>query len=504
MTADLNTAEASHVNRSIALVAIVTMLGAALAVVEATPGPGWHAVWASQTLVGAPILNNNQPVQTSGPAITLSWSAPALGVPLSYIVEASNVPGGPANLANFDTGNTGTLLIVPDVPSGTYYVRVRARDASGAGPPSNEVQLIVGSSAPTVGAPILNDNQAVQTSGPTITLSWSAPTVGIPLSYVVEASNAPGGPANLANVDTQSTLTSMVAANVPAGTYYVRVRARDINGIGPPSNEVQLIVSTGSAAACPSSPRTLTIASQSGGNITLSWQPPATGTPTAYVVQAGNVPGGANLANVDTGSPTPAVSATDLPPGSYYVRVYAKSSACLGPAFTGPASNEILLSVGNAPGGSGEIVCRLAITGPSAYHHDETQTWFIGGPPQVVSSARTNYPVVWTAQGYGGGIGKSWTINTTAQANFSATVIASTGITGFDRTTTGVIIRDGIVGTPTSFDLYEIDFPAFSASSPAATTVSGTWSRPISGGDSPQQPGGSSGTLTCQWSLSYR
>ena len=36
------------------------------------------------------------------------------------------------------------------------------------------------------------------------------------------------------------------------------------------------------------------------------------------------------------------------------------------------------------------------------------------------------------------------------------------------------------------------------------TTVTGTFSRPTVGGDSPQQPGGSSGTLSCDWSLSFR
>jgi hypothetical protein len=354
------------------------------------------------------------------------------------------------------------------------------------------------------GPPTLNNNQPVQASGPTVALSWSAPAGSVPLSYVVEASSAPGGSPDLANFDTGNTVTLLTVPDVPFGTYYVRVRARDASGIGPPSNEVQLIVSTGGAAACPSPPRNLTIASQSGGNITLSWLAPATGTATSYVVQAGDAPGGANLANFDTGSSTPALSAPGVAPGSYFVRVYAKSPACPGPTFTGPASNEILLSVGTTPAWSGDIVCRLAISGPSGYHHDETQTWLISGPPQVVSSARTNYPVVWTALGSGGATGKSWTINATALTDLSATVIASTGITGFDRTTSGIVIHGGIVGTPTSFDLFEIDFPPFSASSPTATTVTGTFSRPTVGGDSPQQPGGSSGTLSCDWSLSFR
>src|SRR5262249_21946639 len=145
-----------------------------------------------------------------------------------------------------------------------------------------------------------------------------------------------------------------------------------------------------------------------------------------------------------------------------------KSSGCAAPTFLGAASNEILLTVGAAApvGWSGQIACRKVITGPSDYHHDETQTWTISGPGQT-AGPRTTYPVVWTAQGAGGGIGKSWTMNASAVTDLSVTIVASTGIPIFDRTTTGLIIRGGYVGTPTSFDLPEIDFPTIVA--PSAT-----------------------------------
>ena len=78
------------------------------------------------------------------------------------------------------------------------------------------------------------------------------------------------------------------------------------------------------------------------------------------------------------------------------------------------------------------------------------------------------------------------------------------GIPIFDRTTTGLIIRGGYVETPTPFDLPEIDFPTIVAPSATATSVVGTYRRPTVGGDSPQQPSASTGTLTCNWSLAYR
>jgi len=353
-------------------------------------------------------------------------------------------------------------------------------------------------------APVFNNNQPVENSGPTVTLSWTAPSSGTAISYIVEASSTPGGPADLANFNTGNAQTSLVVPNVPAGTYYVRIRGVDSGGAGPPSNEVQLIVTSASGGSCPSAPLNLAVTSGTSSTVVLAWQPPASGTPTSYVIQAGSSPGAADLANFDTSSTALTLTAAGVGAGRYYVRVYAKASACAGPTFLSPSSNEVLLTVGPAgptsSGWSGQIVCRVQISGPNSYHDDETQTWTISGPGQT-SGARTIYPVVWTATGSGGAVGKSWTVNTTQITDFTVTVIASTGIPGFDRTSVGLVVRGGYMGTPTSFDYYEQDFPAFAASSATATSVTGTWSRPTVGGDSPQQPGGSVGTVSCSWSL---
>jgi hypothetical protein len=353
--------------------------------------------------------------------------------------------------------------------------------------------------AQPIGAPVLNNNQPVLNTEPTVTLVWAAPTFGSPIGYVVEAASAPGGPPDLANFFTGNTATSLVVPGVPPGIYYVRVRAVDAAlAVSARSNEVQVVVG---APSCPGPPRGLAVVSQNGGTITIGWLAPMSGTPSSYVVQAGSAAGLANLANFDTASTALTLAVANVPPGSYYVRVYSRSSNCAPPAFLGPASNEILLTVGNTfPGWSGAIVCRLAITGPSGYHHDETQTWNVGGPSQTVGP-RTNYPVQWSAQGAGGGQTGSWTIDARATTDFSVTTVASTGLPLFDRTSDPILILGGIVGTPTSFDLREIEFPGFTASSPSATSVSGNWSRATVGGDSPQQPGGSTGTLSCTWSL---
>jgi predicted phage tail protein len=84
-------------------------------------------------------------LSASGGTVSLVWN-PAGGSPSSYIVEAGSAPGL-ANLANSDLGLT-TVLTATGVAPGTYYVRVRARNACGTSAPSNEVVVVVGAPPP--------------------------------------------------------------------------------------------------------------------------------------------------------------------------------------------------------------------------------------------------------------------------------------------------------------------------------------------------------------------
>lgn len=76
-------------------------------------------------------------VSRSGSTATLTWTAPLIGTATSYIIEAGTATGL-ANLGVVNTGSTATTLVVPGVPPGTYFLRVRAANALGASPVSVE------------------------------------------------------------------------------------------------------------------------------------------------------------------------------------------------------------------------------------------------------------------------------------------------------------------------------------------------------------------------------
>ena len=76
----------------------------------------------------------------AGNVVYLAWTAGA-GNATTYVVEGGSAPGlsnlGVIAIGSLDTAAAGA------VPPGTYYLRVRAANAFGPSPPSNEVIVVV-------------------------------------------------------------------------------------------------------------------------------------------------------------------------------------------------------------------------------------------------------------------------------------------------------------------------------------------------------------------------
>ncbi len=272
-------------------------------------------------------------VWTSGRTVMMDWGAPLDGDPVTtYTLEVGSAPG----LAN--------LVVVPlsaarsfsagGVPDGTFWLRVRAANASGASDPSEDVGLVMGPSGGCVGLPLAPAALGSSTVESVVSLAWTAPAGGAPTGYVLYAGSAPGQ-SDLATFSTGSTLTGWSGA-APPGLYYVRVAARTACGLGPASNEIAVAVG---GAAAPDAPTQLS-ASVTGRVLSLLWSAPATGpSPTTYLVEVGSASGVADIASIDSGGAGTSISG-GVPAGQYFLRVRGRVGGA-----TGPASNEVTVVV---------------------------------------------------------------------------------------------------------------------------------------------------------------
>ena len=253
----------------------------------------------------------------SGSVVTLNWTAPATGdAPTSYQIQAGSATGQ-TNIATFDTGTTATTLAIFNVPSGTYFVRVRAVNSAGASGASNEVQVVVG--GPPACAPLNAPTGLIATiNGTTVTLSWTQPTGCAPTSYIIQAGSTSGA-SNLANFSTGSPATTFTAVNVGAGTYYVRVISEGSGAVSPASTEI--VFTVGTCGTAPGAPTNLQ-AAVSGSTVAFTWTAPSSGcAPTSYLFQAGASAGASNLATSTVAGTS--LTAANVANGTYYVRVIA-------------------------------------------------------------------------------------------------------------------------------------------------------------------------------------
>ena len=160
-------------------------------------------------------------------------------------------------------------------------------------------------------------------SGTTVTLMWSF-TPGS-FGIFLEAGSA-SGLSNLANL--RLPLQSFYRSNsVPRGTYYVRVRAYDLNGISGPSNEVVIVTGDDSGCSSPPLPPSLEYFSQFGErSVSFHYGPNRNGCPaTSYLLEAGTRPNASDVAAIPLAFPEFAASVPV--DGWYYVRLRSVNSS---------------------------------------------------------------------------------------------------------------------------------------------------------------------------------
>lgn len=221
--------------------------------------------------------------------------------------------------------------------SGTYLNAPRGTALQDNVRTINEMALVVakwrqeGNGGTGGGIPLAPTNPRTRVSGMNVSLLWD-PSGGS--LYRLQIGTA-SGLANVFDGDVGNVVS--VDMTLGLGSYFWRVFALNLKGESSPASAESSFAVT-STCGIATAPRNL-MASISGSHVLLSWNPPALGTASAYVVEAGSTSGAVNLYHGAVGS-QPVVQAM-VPFGVYYVRVRA-SNGC----GTGPASNEVFFTVG--------------------------------------------------------------------------------------------------------------------------------------------------------------
>lgn len=263
--------------------------------------------------------------------VGVEWGPPLRGAdPLFYLMEVGSTPGTNDIVTAFRVRDT--TFDASGVPPGTYYLRVRGVSAAGAGPASDEVELVVGPSSCGARPEPPTDVEAT-VQGSVVRITWTeSVTPGI-TGYRLSAN--PFGVGSFFTTLVPAGQTSF-SAPAPPGVFQVRVRAVSACGASTASNDA--VLGVGSAAMPPGAPVDFT-AAMSGASVTFSWAAPLAGGAVAgYVLEAGTGPGESDLVRVPVAATS--IVAPNVPPGTYYLRVRAVNVA--GP---GEASNEIELVV---------------------------------------------------------------------------------------------------------------------------------------------------------------
>ena len=208
-----------------------------LVVTDGGDGPvGDHLDWADARVecagpgAAAPPAPTALSALAAGQTAGLSW-APAPGA-RTYRIEVGSASGA----ADYGAVDVRATSFAATVPSGTYWVRVRALNAWGVSPPTADAALVVDG---TVQPPSSPRGLAATVTGATVALAWSAPaTGGLPTTYVIEAGTALNALTPVVTV----AAPGLTVPGVPAGTYYVQVRAVNAAGVSAPSATITVVV----------------------------------------------------------------------------------------------------------------------------------------------------------------------------------------------------------------------------------------------------------------------
>lgn len=245
-------------------------------------------------------------------------------------------PGSPALRAWKPTDVSGGSISVIDTSAEAVLFGGALYDLNGF-----DIGAVLYPQAALAGAPRSPVTPDVFIDAATVTLTWARPPLGAaPAGYVIEAGTGPGR-TDLASFSTGSTDTRFAASGLPAGTYFLRLRASNAYGTSAPSDEQAFTIGSATCASPPERPLDV-VAAASGTDVTIQWRSAPQSIVTGYLLHVGTASG---LANVGTIALGPVTSMTAMaPPGAFFLTLSAVNDC-----GSSPRSAETVLAVGGAP-----------------------------------------------------------------------------------------------------------------------------------------------------------
>jgi hypothetical protein len=272
-----------------------------------------------------PSAPTNLAASVTGDSVGLTWTASTDNVGVTgYSVYRGTTAGFTVDAGSKIADVTDPSYTDPNRPAGTWFYKVKARDAAGnASDPSAAAQADVLDQA----NPSVPTNLAASVTGDSVALSWTASTDNVGVTgYSVYRGTTAGFTVDAGSKIADVTDASHTDANRPVGTWFYKVRARDAAGnASAPSDATSATVAD---QVNPSAPTNLA-ASVTGDSVGLSWTASTDNVGvTGYSVYRGTTAGftadaGAKIADVTDPSYTDA----NRPAGTWFYKVKARDAA---------------------------------------------------------------------------------------------------------------------------------------------------------------------------------
>ncbi len=314
-------------------------------------------------MLTAPAAPANLSTTPGSRQVSLSWDA-AAGATEYYVYRKDTVDGTPARIAESTTITETNYTDTGLTNDTTYRYTVRAVNAAGASPDSNEASATPVAAA---AAPVAPENLSATAGNTEVLLAWNA-VPGATEYRIFRADTANGTLTRIANgiTITAATYTDTGLANGTA--YRYTVRAANSIGESPDSNEITVTP----VLPLPAAPANLSATFRNGGVI-LSWDAVA-GAVEYYVYRKDTIDGA--LARIADSNTITVTSYTDT--GVANDTTYRYTVRAVNAAGVGPDSNEASVAIPALPaapenlsaaGGNAQISLSWdAVSGAAEYY----------------------------------------------------------------------------------------------------------------------------------------